>query len=143
MNPNMKKNMRQYTGGKPSEAEIEKRINLTTKLILQGYNRHQIIEYFDEELQLCSSTANKYYALGLERIREINKEEIRKEVHFELQRLENLYLECLKNNDRRTAAGVAKQIADLKGFQQATMLEIQAENNNNKVTINIVNPKNK
>lgn len=132
---------RPRTDGKPSQAEVEKRITTAAKLILQGYNRYDLMEYFEKEFGLVSSTASLYYTKGLERIREINREEIRKEVHYELQRLETLYKECMDVKDRKTAASVAKQIADLKGFQQATLLEIQNENNENKLTINIIKPK--
>lgn len=136
-NPNIPTNNRTRI----SELEKILRISEAAQFLLRGHNRYQLIEYFTKKYDYAISTISEYYISALEFIREASKEEIKNEIGYEIQRLEDLYRDCLQSRDKATAIKVANSIADLKGFQAITKVELENEANTGKVNITIVQPK--
>lgn len=117
--------------------DIEDRVSEIIPLIFNGYNVYDLFDKYKDDWEITTiQQMYRYYNKALERIQEINNEEIRNHLNFELNRLEE-FLKGLGSQDKRLRLETIKQIAKLKGLE-TTKIDLETKQ---PITINIVQPK--
>ena len=117
--------------------DVELRINEIIKLIFNGYNVYNLLDEFGKEWGITSiQQMYIYYNKALERIQEINNEDIRKNLQFGINRLEEQLRDAKGPENRRLRLEITKEINKLKGLY-ITKVDLETVI---PITINIVKP---
>lgn len=101
---------------KADQVQKEKRIEQAVKAILDGERVPAVVAALQDQYGIAESTAYEYTKEATSRIYQKIEGTLEEKINRHYQRLERLYAKCLKDNDKRTARMVLKDMADLMGL---------------------------
>lgn len=120
-------------GGKPTKAEIERRISTVYQLMIDGLDRSRILQYVSEKWRVTERTTDSYIAAArvkfLEALQETENKDVMKMYIF--KRLENLYSLNMENYDLKEARAVLADASKIFGVNAPE--EIKQEITQNEV----------
>lgn len=106
------------SGSKPTNAELDRRINQVMKLIVNGVDRAGILQYTSEktEWNVTDRTIDDYIAKATEIIKTYSAPLREDEMGKAMLRLTNLYARNMQINDFKAALATQKEINALLGM---------------------------
>lgn len=111
---------------KSNKATLLKRVSEVASLLINGYNREDIIQYSSKNFRVCERQTDKY----IQEAKEIIANSVNKNVAYDfgksVRRFEELYKKAIDNKDIRTALAVNKELATLQNLYK-TQVELSGE----------------
>ena len=109
--------------------------------LTNGCGRYDVIRkleqglYESQEKPLSHSHSNTYYATAVERMSWQREENIDKCREIMWNRYENLYRECMENNDRKSARQCLQDMVKLFGLSKEQNQQLEVKTDNKTVTV--------
>ena len=126
MADNTKRNSETY---KSDSSEMEKRVNQIYLLILQGFQRKQIIQFCSENYKIGERQTDEY----LFKAREIIKSNIETDTSSKKNELLNQYYDLYRKNyeeeDYRECRNILKDIGAIFGVEAMTKIDLTTNGN--------------
>ena len=101
---------------KSNKATVIKRISETASLLINGYNREDIVQHSSKNWRIGERQTDKY----IQEAKVIIANSVNKNVAYDfgksVRRFEELYKKAMENKDIRTALTVNKELATLQGL---------------------------
>ena len=101
---------------KSSNSEIEVRLNIVTKMYLQGYSRAEIVRYVAVYFGTKTRNADNYIMKVKKAIKESTSKEKDYQRCLAFSRFEELYKNCYKNEDWGGCQRIQESINKLMGL---------------------------
>lgn len=124
--------------GRVPDHIIEDRVSQVYDWMLSGWPRHKMVAEGKKLWDVLPRAVDEYIAKAKALFYEMVAKDREEAYSKHLARLEHLYSECVKNKDRRTAAQVTKQIAELQNLLTQRVDVTTNGQSVNKITIEIV-----
>lgn len=109
---------------KSTKKEMTDRVLEVKELLLQGYVRHEIIQYGSEKWQVCDRQIEELMQRANQMLDEINMIDAKDNLKLLTGNMWKLFRKCLKENDKRLAAELLREIGKLRGLynERVTMV---------------------
>lgn len=121
--------------GKPTNAEQQKRISVVYGMLLNGASRRDIVEYCRKNWNVNRWTADTLISEATREISVVTEEERNAMYGKAVKRLENLYMRCINDGDKRTALAVQRELNEIAGLK----LEQKSSSSVNEIRIIVPN----
>lgn len=129
---------------KADSSEMEKRVNTVYLMILQGFQRKQVIQYCSENYNIGERQTDEY----LVKAREILKSNIDNDTSSKKHEILNQYYDLYQKNyqleDFKECRNILKDIAVVLGVEAPKKMDITSNNESisNSIQVQIVPPNN-
>jgi hypothetical protein len=101
---------------KADAVQKQQRILQAVKSLLDGATVQEVVVAFQQQYGIGEATAYVYTKEATARIHQKIEGTLEDKVNYHYQRLERLYATCIRDNDKRTARMVLKDMAELVGL---------------------------
>jgi hypothetical protein len=119
-------------GTKPTNAELKRRVNTVSDLLLMGSSRAEILQYIAEKTPwgISERTIDDYIARATEAYRKVAEFHREEQLGKAIRRLEMLFLRAMKVQDFQRALATQRELNALLGLYAPTKMEHTGENGN-------------
>ena len=106
---------------KANTKEADERRSIIAKLILDGYSRRDIVRNCAKMFRVSERQIEEYYIQCGKEFKKAAMADRGTEFKKAIQRALRLYNKCLKDNDRRSAVAVFKELNELLGLKSVKL----------------------
>ncbi|MDD3263185.1 MAG: hypothetical protein PHR61_05100 [Candidatus Absconditabacteria bacterium] len=103
--------------GPSTQAQVDLRIAEVGKLLMQGYQRFEIVSIIQEKYSISSQQIDRYIKKVTERIREYNSENLDDDIALTESMISDIYRCAREEKKRGSALRALKLKMELKGLQ--------------------------
>lgn len=108
---------------KATDAQVEKRIEVVTDILMRGGTRADVLQYCASEWDIRTRQADNYLKRAWEYIRDTAERDKERHINLAIQRYQDLYKRSFKVQDYRECRQINAEMIKLLGLAEPEKVE--------------------